>query len=320
MDRAFGIFFYADVKDACARAGFEDTIFADDLNAFLEVASVVSNDILLGWAGQCQVEVHAWGVANGVSFEPTKESMHIISRHEPAGDNFDLLGVTYDTKLTMEDEVSRLASECSWKTTQLLRVGSFYDAEQLILLYKQQVLSYVEYRTAAIYHAADTVLEPLEAVQNRILRAVGISEIDALIHMKLAPLRTRRDIAVLGIIHRTVLGRGPELLKSIIKIAKVSVGYPLRTTRLAANRHRLQVEEKCEGSHTDYLMRSLAGAISIYNLLPPYIVEDAPTVPKFQGKCQALVLERAKAGFADWSLSLSPRLPRHCHPLLSALM
>ena len=49
------------------------------------------------------------------------------------------------------------------------------------------------------------------------LRKVGISEIDAIVNFKLAPLASRRDIAMLGVIHRAVLGEGPPQLRELFK-------------------------------------------------------------------------------------------------------
>ena len=39
----------------------------------------------------------------------------------------------------------------------------------MIILYKAQLLSFIEHRTAAIYHACDTSLESLDHVQDKLL-------------------------------------------------------------------------------------------------------------------------------------------------------
>ena len=80
--------FYEDVKAACAAAGFTETVFADDLNSYQLVPSICVNEALLKDAGHCQAEVHSWGRANGVSFEATKESKHILSKGDPHGKDF----------------------------------------------------------------------------------------------------------------------------------------------------------------------------------------------------------------------------------------
>eukprot|EP00959_Pyramimonas_sp_CCMP1952_P180401 3772509-Pyramimonas_sp.AAC.1 len=82
------------------------------------------------------------------------------------------------------------------------------DAE-LVLLYKAHILSFIEYRTCAFTHASNSVSASLDRVQSSFLRSVGTSDLDALRHFKFAPLCSRRDIANLGLIHRTLLGAGP---------------------------------------------------------------------------------------------------------------
>ena len=57
-----------------------------------------------------------------------------------------------------------------------------------------------------------TMLKGLDDIQSRMLRIVNATEIDAFVYFNLAPLSTRRDIAMLGIIHRAALGKGPALL------------------------------------------------------------------------------------------------------------
>ena len=67
--------------------------------------------------------------------------------------------------------------------------------------YKQQVLSYIEYRSAAIYHATSTNLNRLDKLQDKFLRDLGITRGAALVDFSLAPLSMRRDIALLGLLH-----------------------------------------------------------------------------------------------------------------------
>ena len=85
----------------------------------------------------------------------------------------------------------------------------YYDNDELMITYKTKVLSYVEYRTPAIYHATTTLLEQINAIQNNFLRDIGINPVQALTDYHLAPLSARRDMAMLGVIHRSVLGLGP---------------------------------------------------------------------------------------------------------------
>ena len=47
-------------------AGFEEAVFADDLNAFKEVEKGTAKEEALEAAKKCQQEVHKWGQANQV--------------------------------------------------------------------------------------------------------------------------------------------------------------------------------------------------------------------------------------------------------------
>ena len=77
----------------------------------------------------------------------------------------------------------------------------------MINLSEAKVLSYAECTTAAVYHANVSALETVDRVQRRFLVDIGVDETSALLEFNLAPLGLRRDIAMLGLIHRTVLGQ-----------------------------------------------------------------------------------------------------------------
>ena len=125
--------------------------------------------------------------------------------HSPAArDSFKLLGVPFDCKLRMDLAVSEVVSQASWKLTAILRARRFHEVAQV---YKSKVLSVDEYRTSAVYHAAQATLAGIDAVRTRFLRQCGLSDEDALLHFNLAPLAAP---AMLGLMNRSVLGCGPQ--------------------------------------------------------------------------------------------------------------
>ena len=179
-------------------------------------------------------------------------------------------------------------------------------------MYKSRLLGYVEYRTSALYHATDSTLLPLDKVQDRFLRALDCTELDALMHFNLAPLAARRDIAMLGIVHRAVLGKGPEHFRRFFKPAHRG---PLTVlTRGAARRHEKQLDDPRKGNFPELLRRSALGLVAVYNLLPAEVVAER-TVPDFQKQLQLLLKKRATANCEDWAQTLSPRVPVWRHPL-----
>ena len=177
--------------------------------------------------------------------------------------------------------------------------------------YKARVLSFVEYRIAAIYHSTDTVLEPLNKTQTDFVIRFGLCEVGALVEFRLAPLSCRRDMAMLGVLHRTVLGKGPPHLQKFFHCS----GATHSRTRLAARRHNTQLTEHRQGRFLEVLRRSALGLVAVYNLLPASVVA-AVTVKEFQTQLQDLLCYRAVGNKLDWKEIFSPRVPLWRHPLL----
>ena len=200
-------------------------------------------------------------------------------------------------------------SACSWKTYSLIRTRRYHTDADLVGLFKAHVLSFIEYRTCAISHAAASVLEPLDLVQTRFLRSLGISPLDALMYFNLAPLNTRRDIAILGVIHRSALGLGPHCFSRFFR--RDSGVPPARAPR----RHCRHLAEPVDFRAPDFILHSPLGAVRIYNLLPDYVVK-ANSVAEFQSSLQCLLRARAQQ-CEDWPQSFSFRLPLAFHPLRS---
>ena len=302
--------FYEDSRRAITETGHNEIIYADDLNAWKVYQQDESNDDILSEARECQQNLHQWGGTNRVSFDPLKESMHVLSFTDPQGALFRILGILYDPRLTMSNAVSELVSQCRWKIQMLLRSRQYYCDSDLILLYKAHVLSYIEYKTPAIYHAAMTILDDVDSIQRRFLNEVGITEINALLYFNLAPLKTRRDIAMLGVIHRASVGKGPEQLQKLFPPAE-PVGR--RSARIASNLHTRQRELLIENTQLGVIERSAFGLVRIYNMLPQHLV-DSTDVSIFQAKLQDMVKIRARSACVDWANTYCPRMPLDTHP------
>lgn len=90
-----------------------------------------------------------------------------------------------------------------------LKTARFHRDSDLVPLYKSKLLEFLEYRTPVLYHASDSVLTPLDNLQNKLLRPVGCSNCKTLLLWNLASLSTRRDMAMLGLVHGTVLEEEP---------------------------------------------------------------------------------------------------------------
>jgi len=174
--------FFGDSCGAIRSTGFSEVVYADDLNAFKAFCKSISNVHIMRELLACQRELHKWGQGSQVTFDPAKESFHVLAKSDHLGGNFKILGINFDPKLGMQDCVHELVTDCGWKLRTLLRTRRFHTDAELIRLYKAHLLSYMEYRTPAIAHASCSVLAPLDRVQERFLSDIGVNELDAFLN------------------------------------------------------------------------------------------------------------------------------------------
>ena len=134
-------------------------------------------------------------------------------------------------------------------------------------------------------------------MQTRFLRDANIDDVAALMDFNLAPFAVRRDIAMLGLIHRAVLGKGSDHFRA---------HFEVQPGRL--------VKDPRSQSGGNLLTRSALGLAAIYNLLP-MTLRSPGTVSTFQAALQQVVKDRAADNCDDWASTYSPRLALHTHPL-----
>ena len=148
---------------------------------------------------------------------------------------------------------------------------------------------------------------------DRFLRTLNISDVEAVFFFNFAPLSTRRDIAMLGVVHRSALGLGPPALHRFFR-PLISSSSSLSRPRLRSRRH---ARHRVEPGFTspDYLLHSVIGSQRVYNLLPDYVIE-ANSVCSFQSRATRLLCSRARRGLA-WREFFSPRAQLASHPLRS---
>ena len=184
----------------------------------------------------------------------------------------------------MHEAVHSVSVEAGWRLRSLLRSQRYFNTSRMVLLYKSLVLSYIESVTPAIYHAADSVLAKVDRVQERLLERLHLSQKEAFSQFNLAPLRVRRDIAMLGLLHRISIGSAPERLKKLFPSGPVRfpAAYPFcvgfHLTRVS---HSKQLQTPCTAFSTERMKRSVYGLVDFYNSLPSWIV-SIPTVSLFQ--------------------------------------
>jgi len=197
--------FFADVSVPARSSGGKEAMFADDLNVFQLFDRLAPLEDCMSKLTECRRHVHQWGRANRVSFDTGKEHLVILHPDEYHGDPFKFSGLMIDLDLRMHTCIDQLLSKIRPKCTAILRTRAYYSVTELIGQYKTHVWSLVEMYSGAYFHAASTLLQKIGQVQRSFLNKLNVSEEHAFLTHNFAPTELRRNIAVLGMIHKRYL-------------------------------------------------------------------------------------------------------------------
>ena len=179
----------------------------------------------------------------------------------------------------------------------LLRVRRFFTVYQMVMLYKAQVLSFLESGCSVFIYTPATTMKLIDRIQARFLHAIGLSEVSAFLDFNLAPMIIRRQITALGILHKRILGLTPSVITELLPFA---VRNPLtHQTRLAVRLHDKQLEDRASGIVTEMFRRSLFGYVGIYNRLPQGCI-NLPNVKSFQAHLQSSLRNQVQMGNPAW--------------------
>ena len=252
------------------------------------------------------------GLESKVNFEPSKERFAVLHPRHGEGENFKLLGCIFDVNLNMDSCVAKILSVARPKIRNLLRSRPYFTEQDLILQFKTHIWSFVEYFTPCIYHCGVTLLDRIDALQISFLRALDICEEEAFLDHNVAPLNTRRDVAILGFLHKCNLGHAHPSLRQLF------YRDPLprtRDNRIFPLLHDRRMFDEHFFDHMPSLYhKSIFSQIRIYNLLAPAIV-NVPSVHEFQSSLMRIVRRKLRAGDRDWKYALLARHVGHVYSI-----
>jgi hypothetical protein len=294
--------FFADVCLPAKSMGGREAMFADDLNVFQEFDRRKNLAEVQDTLQQCRERVHNWGKTNRVSFDPSKE--HLVVLHPTAyhGAAFKLLGCMIDTDLAMESAIDQLIAKIRPKITAILRTRAYFSIADLIIQFKTHIWGLMEANMGGIFHATCTRLAKIDREQDRFLRELGISAEYAYMEFNFAPPKLRRNIGILGLLHKRVLGLCHPSFDRLLP------WYSSRFEPGGGHGHNKTLYgHNCEVSHCPGLFaRSIFAMVDIYNTLPQHAVEN-PTVSEFQNYLNHVAHTRCQQGDVKWASSFCRR-------------
>ena len=239
------------------------------------------------------------GKRNRIEFDSSKEHLIIIHPLVPEGDNFKLLGTLIDPKLSMEPAIESILSRCRPKVKAILRTRRFYSIPDLLMQFKTHIWGLCEHHNGAIYHAAQSHLGRLDNMQRGFLHELGISEKDAFLNHNFAPLSLRREIELLGFLHKRVLNQCHPAIAATLPFATHTTNPEWHTRQL----YNHSYETPCR---VELFKRSILALVGIYNRLPQNCV-DSPNVMIFQRTLTRMAKAFCEHDHPRWKVFLSPR-------------
>ena len=249
----------------------------------------------------CQSRIHEWGRKNRVSFDPAKEAFVILHPRYGVGATFKLLGLMVDTRLSMEEAVHAILQKARPKMRALLRTRGHYNVKDMFMQYKTHILVLLEANTGGIYHATDTTLGALDRFQRAFVNNFNMSEECAFHNFNLAPLCLRRDIAMLGFLHKRNL---PDAHDDMIVLFPPRRGRPNGGhDKQMWNILTMQSENTFQ---TELARRSIFSLVHVYNAVPQRIV-NCSSVSDFQRDLTNVARIKLDLQHANWHTFLSPR-------------
>ena len=157
------------------------------------------------------------------------------------------------------------------------------------------------HHTIAIYDACDSHLQQLDSMQDDFLHELGLCPKKAFLDYNFAPLALRRDIAMLGLLHKRVRGIAHEQFSKLFPLSENQTRPGRHNKQLAYVRNDEMHFQQC------LLHRSLFNLTLAYNRSPQNFI-DIASISEFQHELTEIAKARCLAG-SVWIEFYSPRNP-----------
>ena len=225
------------------------------------------------------------------------------------GDSFKMLGLKIDIRLCMEEAISAILQKARPKMRALLRTRGQYSIEDMFLQFKTHILGILESNIGGIHHATDTALMPLDRLQRVFANNLNIDEATTFQRYNLAPLCFRRDVAMLGFLHKVNL---PDAHSDILAL------FPRRASRTGPGHNKqlwniMNMHSECT-FQPELARRSVFQLVHVYNSLPQSIV-NCQSISDFQHELTVVARHKLSLHHENWRTFLSARTFDSSRPL-----
>ena len=160
----------------------------------------------------------------------------------------------------------------------------------------------MECQNGGIFHASSSILEKLDSVHFKFLRDIDVHPAEAFLDFNFAPPTLRRNIGILGMLHKRVLGLCHPMFQTLLPFCSDVPGCDYQGNHnraLYGHLHEVKFQ-------LVLFFRSIFAMTYVYNHLPQYII-DCKNVSLFQRELTKIVRKACEDGDPDWAERFSCR-------------
>jgi hypothetical protein len=160
----------------------------------------------------------------------------------------------------------------------------------------------MEVHNGGIFHASNYLLDKIDSSQRHFLEELGIEESSAFLDYNFAPPRLRRNIGMLGLLHKRVLGIAHPIFSQLLPFHFEIFGS------LRRGEHNKQLYGHGNAIHFQQGLhsRSIFQLVHVYNRLPQELV-DCTSVSDFQRGLTLIARNKCETGDPSWDSCFSCR-------------
>ena len=267
-----------DLVDVCEN---ELYLYADDSTLYAPIPSPQASEDVAASLNRDLTRMKSWADTWKVTFEPSKCKVMTFSRKRSPSElnlylgdcqlaakhELEILGVTFDSKLTWSKHILAITTRAGQKLGALRKVANKLDCKGRATVYKAQVRSVMEYASLCWTNASPSTLSLLDNVQKKALKIIGVDDTTARTQLSIPSLAHRRQVAAVSVLYKMHSQHCPKDLGDMLPPSLER----RRMTRLSASMpdHALALPD----AKTSSLDRSfIHSAVRIWNSLPDSVV------------------------------------------------
>ena len=196
-------------------------------------------------------------------------------------------------QLKMEEAIATTLKKARAKFQALMRTRCHYNDSDMFLQFKTHVLGLLESNIGGIYHATATLLAPLDRVMVTFVHNFNMESEDAFRKYNLAPLNLRRDIAMLGFLHKCNLPNAhPDLLELFPQAPGPGGVHNKQLWNI------MTFYRECS-FYPALARRTVFHLVHVYNALPQRVV-DCKEISDFQHELTEMARIKCRQGHDNW--------------------